>query len=79
VTQKKFFHNKLREGIVGGNKEHVNIIFVIQRICETAAEKEAIRNPYHYPHLRLRRLDVAARRRTLRMSERSSDCQAVLI
>jgi hypothetical protein len=28
---------------------------------------------------RLPRLDVAARRRTLRMSERSSDCQAVLI
>jgi hypothetical protein len=41
VTPKTFLHNKLREGIVGGNKEQVNIIFVIQRICETAAEKEA--------------------------------------
>src|SRR5260221_8848878 len=29
--------------------------------------------------VRFPRLDVAARRRTLRMSERSSDCQAVLI
>src|SRR5258708_11944162 len=30
-------------------------------------------------NFRVARLDVAARRRTLRMSERSSDCQAVLI
>jgi hypothetical protein len=42
VTPEKFLHNKLRQGIVGGNKEQVNSIFVIQRICETAAEKVAI-------------------------------------
>jgi hypothetical protein len=34
-------HNKLRQGIVGSNKEQVNSIFVIQGICETAAEKKA--------------------------------------
>jgi hypothetical protein len=42
VTPRKFSHNKLRETIVGGNKEQVNSKFVIQRICETAAEKEAM-------------------------------------
>ena len=38
MTPKKFLHNRLRQGIVGGTKEQVNSIFVIQRICETAAE-----------------------------------------
>jgi hypothetical protein len=37
VTPRKFLHNKLRDSIVGGNKEQVNGIFAIQRICETAA------------------------------------------
>jgi hypothetical protein len=42
VTPNKFWHNKLRQGIVGGNKEQVNSILVIQCIFETAAEKEAM-------------------------------------